>query len=102
MRVRSPEIGRLIEILAATQVGYRPTAPDTIAIDGATPEWLGPVLAQNQIVVYELVHERGSLEDVFLHLTQGFATTLPGAPGGAEAGPGTSHVGPTPMPGGVS
>jgi ABC-2 type transport system ATP-binding protein len=102
MRVRSPEIGRLIEILAATQVACRPTAPDTIAIDGATPEWLGPVLAQNQIVVYELIHDRGSLEDVFLKLTQGFAATFPGATAGAGPGPGTPHAGPAPMPGGIS
>ncbi|HWE70619.1 MAG TPA: hypothetical protein VG205_09665, partial [Acidimicrobiales bacterium] len=75
-------------------------------IDGATPEWLGPVLAQNQIVVYELIHERGSLEDVFLQLTQGFAAGLPGGAGAAGpganggAGPGVGPAGLTPMPGG--
>jgi ABC-2 type transport system ATP-binding protein len=102
MRVRSPEIGRLTAILQAIPVGFRPLSPDTIAIDGATPEWLGPVLAQNQIVVYELVHERGSLEDVFLQLTQGFAAGLPGAAVGAGAGggPGAASPGLTPMPGG--
>ncbi len=99
MRVRSPEIDQLTAILQAIPVGFRPLSPDTIAIDGATPEWLGPVLAHNQIVVYELVHERGSLEDVFLQLTQGFAAGLPGAPEGAGGGAETSP-GLTPMPGG--
>jgi ABC-2 type transport system ATP-binding protein len=90
MRIRSPEIQRLVAILESTGVASRSIAPDTIVIDGATPEWLGPVLAQNQIVTYELVHERGSLEDVFLSLTKGFEAADPGAlvpsgppPGGA-------------------
>jgi ABC-2 type transport system ATP-binding protein len=99
MRVKSPEIDRLTAILQAVPVGFRPLSPDTIAIDGATPEWLGPVLAQNQIVVYELVHERGSLEDVFLQLTQGFAAGLPVAPRAGD-GAETASPGLTPMPGG--
>jgi hypothetical protein len=36
-----------------------------------TPEQLGPVLAQNQIVLHELVHEGTDLESVFLSLTEG-------------------------------
>jgi ABC-2 type transport system ATP-binding protein len=98
MRVRSPEIDRLTAILQTIPVGFRPLSPDTIAIDGATPEWIGPVLAQNQIVVYELVHERGSLEDVFLQLTQGFAAGLPGAAAGGAVEPASPGL--TPMPGG--
>lgn len=110
MRVRSPEIGRLTDILNAIRVGYRALAPDTIGIDGASAEWLGPVIAQHQIVVYELIHDRGSLEDVFLNLTRGFAAGIPGSPG--PAGPegsgglvGSGGVGgstlsvPAPMPG---
>lgn len=84
MRVRSPEVARLVGVLESQRVGSRPTSTDTIVIDGATPEWLGPVLAQHQIVVYELVHERGSLEDVFLSLTHGFRAAEPGVPARAS------------------
>jgi ABC-2 type transport system ATP-binding protein len=72
MRIRSPELPRLISLLAAIPVAYRQVAPDAVVIDGASPEWFGPFAAQHQIVLYELVHERGSLEDVFLRLTHGF------------------------------
>ena len=77
MRVRTPEIARLAGLLDAVPVGWRQTAPDTLVIDGATPEWFGPFAAQHQIVLYELIHERGSLEDVFLSLTHGFDAADP-------------------------
>lgn len=57
MRVRTPEVGRLAQVLQAVPVGYRPVGPDAIVIDGASPEWLGPLLAQHQIVTYELTRE---------------------------------------------
>ncbi len=72
MRIRTPEIARLISELDAIPVAHRQIAPDTLVIDGATPEWFGPFAAQHQIVLYELTYERGSLEEVFLSLTQGF------------------------------
>jgi ABC-2 type transport system ATP-binding protein len=89
MRVRSPEVGRLAGLLTASNIAFRTVAPDTIVIDGGTPEWLGPVLAQHQIVIYEVIHEKGSLEDVFLDLTRGFEASLPGgghAPGSGPMG----------------
>src|SRR5664280_1137048 len=79
--------------LAAVPVAWRQVAADTLVIDGATPEWFGPFAAQHQIVLYELVHERGSLEDVFLSLTHGFDAADPANMGGGQAG----HA---PMPGG--
>ncbi len=92
MRIRTPEVHRLAEALNAVPVGWRQTTPDTLVIDGATPEWFGPFAAQHQIVLYELVQEKGSLEDVFLELTTGFET--PGSdPGGGQPAP-------FPMPGG--
>jgi len=86
MRVRSPEITRLAEALNAVPAGWRQTGPDTLVIDGATPEWFGHFAAQHQIVLYELVQERSSLEDVFLQLTTALQT--PGfAPTGGQAAP---------------
>ena len=40
-------------------------------MDGVTPEQVGPLLASNQIVLYELTQEGGDLESVFLSLTAG-------------------------------
>jgi ABC-2 type transport system ATP-binding protein len=93
MRIRTPEIHRLAEALNAIPVGWRQTAPDTLVIDGATPEWFGPFAAEHRIVLYELVQEKGSLEDIFLQLTTGFET--PGfAPSGAQPAPFPTDGGP--------
>jgi ABC-2 type transport system ATP-binding protein len=99
MRVRTPEVARLVEVLQAIPVGSRPVAPDTLVIDGATPEWLGPVLAQHQIVVYELAREGAGLEDVFLNLTQGFHAATPG---GDPPDPAATETGTPPTAGGAS
>jgi len=100
MRIRTPEITRLAEALNAIPVGWRQTAPDTLVIDGATPEWFGPFAAQNQIVLYELVNERGSLEDVFLRLTHGFDAANPMGPASGQSAPFLQPA--DPEPGGPS
>ena len=87
MRIRTPEVARLTAALDAIPVAWRQTGPDTLVIDGATPEWFGPFAAQHQIVLYELVHERGSLEDVFLSLTHGFDSADPRQIGASTSGP---------------
>ena len=81
-------------------MAYRQTAPDTLVIDGATPEWFGPLAAQHQIVLYELVHERGGLEEVFLSLTHGFDAADPAQLGGqaGEFGASKGASGPGQMP----
>jgi ABC-2 type transport system ATP-binding protein len=95
LRIRTPEVQRLAALLDAVPAGWRQTTPDTLVVDGATPEWFGPFAAQHQIVLYELIHERSSLEDVFLQLTQGFdAAHPPGAASGQSA--------PFTQPGGAS
>lgn len=80
LRIRSPELDRLGSLLQGVPVAYRQVASDTLVIDRATPEWFGPFAAKNQIVLYEVTHERSSLEDVFLDLTQGYEAPVPGAP----------------------
>ena len=103
LRIRSPELPRLLPILDAIPVAHRQSAPDTIVIDRATPEWFGPLAAQHQIVLYELVHERGSLEEVFLSLTHGFDAANPGQDGNQPDPFGTvaAGAGPAAMPGGA-
>jgi ABC-2 type transport system ATP-binding protein len=80
MRVQTPEAQRLVDVLTAQQVAARWPEPDVVMIDGASPEWLGPVLAQNQIIVYDLRREGGGLEEVFLSLTSGFEAVPQGVP----------------------
>ena len=90
LRIRTPELPRLISVLDAIPVAYLQTSPDTLVIDRATPEWFGPLAAQHQIVLYELIHERSSLEEVFLSLTHGFDAadpSLAGANAGGQAAP---------------
>jgi ABC-2 type transport system ATP-binding protein len=91
MRIRTPEVPRLLGVLAAAGFPARQSATDTVMADGATPEALGPVLAANQIVLYELAHEGTDLESMFLSLT-GPVAGAPGAPGGGQVPP------PTPVP----
>jgi ABC-2 type transport system ATP-binding protein len=77
LHIRTPELPRLATVLQAVPVAFRQTGPETLVIDRATPEWFGPLAAEHQIVLYELGHERGSLEEVFLSLTQGFEAADP-------------------------
>jgi ABC-2 type transport system ATP-binding protein len=71
MRARSPEADRLAGVLTQAGIAFRRITHDEIAMDGVTPEQVGPLLASNQIVLYELAQEGGDLESVFLSLTAG-------------------------------
>jgi ABC-2 type transport system ATP-binding protein len=71
MHARSPEADRLCEVLTAAHLSFRRLAHDVVAIDGVTPEQVGPLLATNQIVLYELTSQGADLESVFLELTTG-------------------------------
>lgn len=69
MRVRTPERDRLAAIAHAAGYTPRPVGDDTILVDGATPEALGPIIASNGVVVYELTQVSQNLESLFLELT---------------------------------
>jgi ABC-2 type transport system ATP-binding protein len=71
MHARSPEADRLCTVLTGAGLRFRRLAHDLVAVDGVTPEQLGPVLATNQIVLYELTNEGADLEAIFLELTAG-------------------------------
>jgi ABC-2 type transport system ATP-binding protein len=73
-RVRSPDAGRLRDLLAAQ--GGNVTELDerqTLAVDLA-PERVGELAAANGIVLHELTVERATLEEVFFELTGGETT----------------------------
>ncbi|MGH3115676.1 MAG: ABC transporter ATP-binding protein [Gaiellales bacterium] len=71
-RVRSPDNGRLRELLAAEGAGI--TEVDGALLVDAPPERVGEVAAVNGVVLHELTVERATLEEVFLELTGGETT----------------------------
>jgi ABC-2 type transport system ATP-binding protein len=71
MHARSPEADRLCTVLTGAGLPFRRLAHDLVAMDGVTPEQVGPLLATNQIVLYELTSEGADLESIFLELTSG-------------------------------
>jgi ABC-2 type transport system ATP-binding protein len=87
LRIRTPELDRLTALLDGVPAGYRRDGPDSLIIDGATPEWFGPFAAQHQIVLYELTPTGDTLEEVFLRLTHGFDTPDPAQAAPTAGGP---------------
>jgi ABC-2 type transport system ATP-binding protein len=85
MRIRSPEPDRLDAVVKSAGFTPRRVATDVMMVDGATPEQLGPVLATNQVVIYELAQESQDLESLFLELTTSLGGT-PQVPGSATDG----------------
>ena len=71
MRARTPEADRLCAVLTQADIAFRRITHDEVAMDGVSPEQVGPLLASNQIVLYELVQAGGDLESIFLSLTTG-------------------------------
>jgi ABC-2 type transport system ATP-binding protein len=71
MRARTPEADRLCQVLTDAGITFRRLSSDEVVMDAVRPEQVGPLLASNQIVLYELIQEGGDLESVFLSLTTG-------------------------------
>jgi ABC-2 type transport system ATP-binding protein len=79
MRVRTPEADRLATVLTEASLSFTRLGPDEITVHQVTPEQLGPLLAQHQIVLHGLSHEGTDLEAVFLSLTEGLGFGETGA-----------------------
>ena len=77
MRVRTPERDRLAAAARAAGLAPRPVGEDVLFVEGATPETLGPLIASNGIVVYELVQVNQDLESLFLELTTSMTARRP-------------------------
>ena len=71
-RVRTPNTGRLREILAGE--GAKVDEADGVLLVEIPPERVGEIAAANGIVLHELGVERATLEEVFLELTGGETT----------------------------
>jgi ABC-2 type transport system ATP-binding protein len=72
-RARSPEAERLAAALGRAGVKATVTGDGVVVVDGPAAR-VGEVAAAEGIVLHELVAEAGTLEDVFLQLTEGAST----------------------------
>ncbi|MEA2198594.1 MAG: type transport system ATP-binding protein [Solirubrobacteraceae bacterium] len=70
VRVRSPQVNRLVELLAGPDVSVDALEPSVVEIRGLDSEQVGTTAAENGIVVYELTSQRASLEEAFMELTR--------------------------------
>jgi ABC-2 type transport system ATP-binding protein len=81
VRVRTPDAARLVRVLeeatsSASAPEHAPTsvrleAPDVVVAEGTTPEVVGPIIAREAVVVYEMTSSGESLEQLFFELTEG-------------------------------
>jgi len=70
VRVRSPNLSRLTELIASPEVTIESVQPDVVEIAGVESERIGEVAAANQIVLHELTPIHASLEEAFMELTR--------------------------------
>jgi ABC-2 type transport system ATP-binding protein len=74
VRVRSPDLERLRELLAANGMRVAEAEDGALSVNDGTAERVGELAAANGIVLHELVTERATLEEAFLELTAGETT----------------------------
>jgi ABC-2 type transport system ATP-binding protein len=68
--VRSPQTGRLRDLLDRPGVQIVAEGPDQLRVDGITAEEIGTIALQAGLPVFDLRVERASLEDAFMQATQ--------------------------------
>ena len=68
--VRTPDVPRLREVLAADGVHVSADEGDVVTVTGATTEQIGTRAAAAGLVLYELTPQNETLEEIFIHLTQ--------------------------------
>jgi ABC-2 type transport system ATP-binding protein len=67
--VRTPDAGRLGELLAGPQVAVRASERDLLEIEGVGAPVIGELARDHGLVLHELTPRRASLEDAFMELT---------------------------------
>ncbi len=70
VRVRSPQLDRLIELVAGPDVTVDPVEPSTAVVHGLDSEHIGELAAERGIVLHELTPQMASLEEAFMELTR--------------------------------
>jgi ABC-2 type transport system ATP-binding protein len=69
LRVRTPHAERFAQLLQERGLSVQRDGADGLQVPGGTGEQVGPIAAENGIVLYELTQDGASLEDVFFDLT---------------------------------
>jgi len=69
VRVRTPDLPRMKELLAAMALPWEQAGPDALVVRSTTSEVIGRAAADEGVVLFELASQRSNLEDVFLELT---------------------------------
>ena len=70
VQVRTPETGRLAEVLAGPAVTVTGDGTDVLRVSGLTAEQIGTAAWQAHLPVFELMPARASLEEAFMQVTQ--------------------------------
>jgi ABC-2 type transport system ATP-binding protein len=70
VRVRSPQLEALTDMLAGPDVTIRPVEPSVAEIAGLDCEQIGQAAADHGVVLYELTPLQASLEEAFMELTR--------------------------------
>jgi ABC-2 type transport system ATP-binding protein len=69
VRVRSPEAGRLAELLAGPDVTVAPGEDGAMRVAGLTPASIGDLARDHGVAIHELTAENASLEEAFMAMT---------------------------------
>ena len=69
VRVRSPEAGRLRDLLTAPGVTVSSAAGGVLTVRGSAADHIGDLARQHGIAVHELVPQTATLEEAFMELT---------------------------------
>jgi ABC-2 type transport system ATP-binding protein len=70
VRVRSPQVERLAELIAGPGVSVNTVGPSVIEVTGLGSEQVGTTAAEHGIVLHELSPQTASLEEAFMELTR--------------------------------
>ncbi|MFI9008569.1 ABC transporter ATP-binding protein [Actinosynnema sp. NPDC053489] len=71
VRVRSPHLDRLRELLAGhARVTEAATSDGALVVHGVEPSFIGELAASNGVTLHELSPQLGSLEEAFMQLTK--------------------------------
>ena len=69
VRVRSPQLGRLHEILSAAKLSVHSDG-DALLVRGVVAAQVGELAAQHGLTLHELASQQASLEEAYMDLTQ--------------------------------
>jgi ABC-2 type transport system ATP-binding protein len=69
VRVRTPHIDRMCELLSAAKLSVHRDG-DVLLVRGASTEQVGELAAQNGITLHELAAQQSSLEEAYMNLTE--------------------------------